>query len=126
MATGPVASWKIEGGKVDAVTDLLFLGAKITADGDCSHEIRRLLHDKKAMANLDSVLKSRDVTLLTKVHIVKAVVFPRVIYGCDSQIVKKAECRRIDAFKLRCWRRPLKVPLDSREIKPVNLKGNQP
>ena len=126
MASSPITSWQIGGEKVEAVTDLLFLGSKITADGDCSHEIRRLLRDKKAMANLDSVLKSRDVTLLTKVHIVKAVVFPRVIYGCDSRIVKKAECRRIDAFKLRCWRRPLKVPLDSREIKPVNLKGNQP
>ena len=84
MASGPIASWKIEGAKVEAVTDLLFLGSKITADGDCSHEIRRLLRDKKAMANLDSVLKSRDVTLLTKVHIVKVVVFPVVIYGRDS------------------------------------------
>ena len=100
MASGPIASWKIEGAKVEAVTDLLFLGSKITADGDCSHEIRRLLRDKKAMANLDSVLKSRDVTLLTKVHIVKSTVLPVVIYCCENWMVKKAKCQGIDAFKL--------------------------
>ena len=114
MASGPIASWKIEGAKVEAVTDLLFLGSKITADGDCSHEIRRLLRDKKAMANLDSVLKSRDVTLLTKVRIVKAMVFPVVTYGCESCRVKKAERQRINAFKLWYWRRLLKVPWTAR------------
>ena len=105
MASGPIMSWEIEGEKVEAMTDFIFLGSRITADGDCSHEIRRhLLLGRKAMANLDSVLKSRDITLPTKVHLVKAMVFPVVMYGCESWTVKKAECRRIDAFELWCWR----------------------
>ena len=101
MASGPITSWQIEGKKVEGVTDFLFLGSKISVDGDCSHEIRRrLLLGRKAMRNLDNVLKSRDITLLTKVHIVKAMVFPVVTYGGESWIVKKAECQRINAFKL--------------------------
>ena len=102
-------------GKVEVVTDFLFLGSKITADGDCSHEIRRrLLLGRKAMTNLDSVLKSRDVILPTKVHIVKTMVFPAVLYGCESWTVKKTECQRIDAFELWCWRRLLEVPWTAR------------
>ena len=98
MASGPITSWQIDG---ETVTDFLFLGSKITADGDCSHEIkRRLLLERKAMTNLDSILKSRDITLLTNVHIVKAMVFPGVTYGCESWTIKKAECQRIDAFEL--------------------------
>ena len=111
---------------MEVVTDFLFLGSKITADGDHSHEIRRqLLLGRKAMTSLDSVLKSRDITLPTKVHIIKATVFPVVLYGCESWIIKKAECQRIDAFKLWCWGRFLS-PLDNKEIKSVHLKGNQP
>ena len=103
MTPGPITSWQIEGEKVEAVTDFLFLGSKITADGDFSHEIRRrLLLGTKAMTNLDSVLKSRDISLLTKVHIVKAIIFLVVTYGCESWTIKKAECQRIDAFKLWC------------------------
>ena len=103
MASSPITSWQIDRKQVEVVTDLLFLGSKITADGDCSHEIRRqLLLGRKAMTNLDSVLKSRDISLLTKVHRVKAMVFPVVTYGCESQTVKKAECQRIDAFELWC------------------------
>ena len=110
MAPSPITSWEIEGGKVEAVTDFLFLDSKIIVDGDCSHEIRRsLLIGRKAMTNLDSVLKSRDITLLTKVCIVKAMVFPVVMHGCESWTIKKAECQRIDAFELWCWRRLLKV-----------------
>ena len=106
-----MTSWQIEGEKVEAVTDFLFLGSKITADGDCSHEIKRcLLLGKNAMTNLDSILKSRDITLPTKVHIVKAVVFPKVLYGCENWTIKKTECQRIDAFELWCWRRLLRVP----------------
>ena len=98
MASGPITSWQIEGGKVEAVTDFIFLGYKITVDGDCSHEIKRcLLLGRKAMTNLDSILKSRDITLLTKVCLVKAVVFPVVMYGCESWTIKKAKCGRIDA-----------------------------
>ena len=104
MASSPITAWQIEGGKVEAVTGFLFLGSKITADGDCSHEIRRrLLLGKKAMTNLDTVLKSGDITLLTKVYIVKAMVFPVVMYGCECWTVKKAEHQRIDAFELWCW-----------------------
>ena len=126
MASGPTTLWQIEGEKVEAETDFLFLGFKITADGDCSHEIRRrLLLDRKAMTNPDSVLKSRDIILPTKVHLVKAMFFPAVTYGCESWTVKKAERQRIDAFELWCWRRFLSA-LDSEEIKPGNLKGNQP
>ena len=126
MASGSIAAWQIEGEKVEVVTQFLFLGSKITVDGDCSHEIRRqLLLGRKVMTNLDSVLKSRDFTLLTKVHIVKAIIFPLVMYGCENWTIKKTECQRINAFELWCWRRLLS-PLDSKEIKPVNLKGNQP
>ena len=107
---------------METVTDFIFLGSKITADGDCSHEIeRRLLLGRKAMTNIDSILKSRDITLLTKVHLVKAMVCPVVMCGCESWTIKKAECWRIDAFELWCWR----SPLNSKEIKPVNPKGNQ-
>ena len=100
MASGLITSWQIEREKVEVMTDFLFLGSKITADGDCSHEIRCLLLERKAMTNLDIVLKRRDITLPTKVSIVKAMVFPRVMYGCESWTIKKAECQRIDAFKL--------------------------
>ena len=111
MASGPITSWEIDGETVESVSDFIFLGSKITADGDCSHEIkRRLLLGRKVVTNLDSILKSRDITLPTKVRLVKAMVFPVVMYGCESWTVKKADCRRIDAFELRCWRRLLKVP----------------
>ena len=111
MAPSPITSWEIEGEKVEAVTDFLFFNSKITVDGDCSHEIRRsLLLGRKAMTNLDSVLKSRDITLLTKVYIVKAMIFSVVTYGCVSWTIKKADHQKIDAFKLWCWRRFLKVP----------------
>ena len=114
MAFGPITSWQIEGGKVEVATDFL-LGSKITVDGDYSHEIRRqLLHGGKAMTSLDSVLKSRDITLLTKVHIVKAMVLPVVMYICESWIIKKVECRRIAVLKLRCWSRLLRVPWTAR------------
>ena len=115
MTSYPVTAWQIEGKKLEVVTDFLFMGSKITADDDCSHEIRRLLLlGRKAMTNLDSVSKSRDITLLTKVHIIKAIVSPVVMYGCESWNLQKAECQRIDAFRLRCWRRLLKVPCTSR------------
>ena len=103
MASGPITSWEIDGETVEMVSDFIFLGSKITADGDCSHEIkRRLFLGRKVMTNLDIIFKSRDITLPTKVHLVKAMVFPVVIYGCESWTVKKAECRRIDAFELWC------------------------
>ena len=112
---------------METVTDFIFGGSKITADGDCSHEIkRRLLLVRKAMTILDSILKSRDITLPTKVHIVKAIVFPVVMYGCESWTIKKAEHRRIDAFELWCWRRLFESPLGCKKIKLVNPKGNQP
>ena len=115
MASGPITSWQIDGETMEIVTDFIFLGSEITADSDCCHEIKRhLLLGRKAMANLDSVLKSRDITLLTKVHLVKALVFPVVIYGCESWTVKKAEHQRIDAFELQCWRRLLRVPWTAR------------
>ena len=115
------------GETMETVTDFIFLGFKITADGDCSHEIKRcLLLGRKVMTNLDSILKSRDITLPTKVHLVKAMVFPVVMYGCESWTVKKAEHRRIDAFELWCWRRLLRVPLDCKEIQPVHSEGDQP
>ena len=111
---------------METVRDFLFLCSKITTDGDCSHEIeRRLLFGRKAMTNLDSILKSRDITLLTKVHLVKAMVFPVVIYGCESWTIKKAEHRRMDAFELWCWRRLFESPLDCKEIQPVKHKGNE-
>ena len=103
MASGPITSWPIDRETVETVADFIFLGSKITADGDCSHEIKRLL-GRKVMTNLDSILKSRDITLSTKVHLVKAMVFPVVMYGYESWTVKKAECQRIDAFELWCWR----------------------
>ena len=110
MASRLITSWQIDGETVETVADFIFLGSKITADGDCSHEIkRRLLLGRKVMTNLDSIVKSRDITLPTKVRLVKAMVFPVVMYGCESWTVKKAECRRIDAFELWCWRRLLRV-----------------
>ena len=112
---------------METVADFIFLGSKSTADGDCSHEIKkRLLLGRKAMTNVDSVLKSRDIALPTKVHAVKAMVFPVVMYKCESWTIKKAEHQRIDAFELWCCGRLWRVPLDSKEIKPVNPKGNQP
>ena len=111
MASGPITSWQINGETMETVADFIFLGSKITADGDCSHEIKRcLLLGRKVMTNLDSVLKSRDITLSNKVRLVKSMVFPVVMYGCESWTVKKAARRRIDAFELWCWRRLLRVP----------------
>ena len=111
MASGPVTSWQINGETMETVTDFIFLGSKITADCDCSHEIKRcLLLGRKAMTNLESILKSREVALLTKVHLVKAMFFPLVMYECESWTIKKAECQRIEAFELWCWRRLLRVP----------------
>ena len=110
MASGPITSWQIDGETLETVTDFILGGSKITADGDCSHEIkRRLLLGRKVMANLDSISKSRDITLSTKVRLVKAMVFPVVMYGCESWTVKKAELQRTDTFELRCWRRLLRV-----------------
>ena len=115
MVSGPITSWQTDGETMETVTDFIFLGSKITTDGDCSHEIkRRLLLGRKAMANLDSILKSRDITLPTKAHLVKAMVFPVVIYGCESWTVKKAECQRIDAFELWCCGRLFRVPQTAR------------
>ena len=124
MASGPITSWQING---ETVADFIFLGFKITADGDCSHEIkRRLLLGRKVMTNLDSILKSRDITLPTKVRLVKALVFPMVMYGCDSWTIKKAECRRIDAFELWCWRRLLRVLWTARKSNQSILKEISP
>ena len=127
MASGPITSWEIDGETVETVEDFILGGSKITADGDCSYEItRRLLLGRKVMTNLDSIFKSRDITLSTKVHLVKAMVFPVVMHGCESWTIKKSECQRTDAFELWCWRRLLRVPsLHCKEIKPVNPKGNQ-
>ena len=123
MASGPITSWQIDGETVQTVTDFIFLGSKVTADGNCSHEIKRLLLlGRKLMTNLDSILKSRDITLLTKVHLVKAMVFPVVVYGCEVLTIKKAECRRIDAFELWCWRRLLRVPWTARRSNQSILK----
>ena len=125
MASGLITSWQIDRETTETVTDFIFLGSKITADGDCSHEIKRcLLLGKKAMTNLDSILKCRNITLPTKVHLVKAMVFPLVMFGCESWTIKKAERQRIDAFELWCWRR-LESPLNCKEIQPVHPKGNQ-
>ena len=127
MASGPITSWEIDGETLERVTDFIFLGSKITA-GDCSHEINRcVLLGRKTMTNLDSILSSRDITLPTKVRLVKAMVFPVVMYGCERWTIKKAEGQRIDAFKLWCWRKLLTVesPLDCKEIQPVNPKGSQ-
>ena len=126
MVSSPITPWQIEGEKVEAVIDFIFLGSKITVDGNCNHEIKTLILGRKAMTNLDSVLKSRDITLLTKVHRVKAVVFPRVIYGCESWVIKKAACWRIDAFKLCGWRRLLRVPWTTRRSNQSILKEVNP
>ena len=127
MASGPITSWEIDGETVETVLDFIFLSSKITADGDCSHEIkRRLFLGRKVIANLDSILKSRDITLPTKVHLVKAMVFPVVMYGCESWAVKKAERRRIDAFELWCWRRLLRVPWTARTSNQSILKEISP
>ena len=115
MASGPITSWEIDGETVETVSDFIFLGSKITADADCSHEIKRhLLLGRKVMTNLDSIFKSRDISLSTKVRLVKAMVFPVVLYRCESWTMKKAEHRRIDIFELRCWRRLLRVPWNAR------------
>ena len=127
MASGPITSWEIDGETVETVSDLVFLGSKITADGDCSHEIkRRLLLGRKAMTNLNNIFKSRDITLPIKVCLVKAMVFPVVMYGCESWTVKKAERRRTDAFQLWCWRRLLRVPWSARRSDQSILKGISP
>ena len=127
MASGPITSWEIDGETVETVSDFIFLGSKITADGDCIHEIkRRLLLGRKVMTNLDSILKSRDITLPTKVHLVNAMVFPVVMYGCESWTVKKAERQRIDAFELWCWRRLFRVPWIARRSNQSILKEIDP
>uniref|UniRef100_A0A4W2HKR2 RNA-directed DNA polymerase n=1 Tax=Bos indicus x Bos taurus TaxID=30522 RepID=A0A4W2HKR2_BOBOX len=127
MASGPNTSWEIDGETVETMSDFIFLGSKISADGDCSHEIkRRLLLGRKVMTNLDSIFKSRDISLLTKVHLVKAMVFPIVMYGCESWTVKNAEHRRIDAFELWCWRRLLRVPWTARRSNQSILKEISP
>ena len=127
MASGPITSWEIDGKKVERVSDFILGGSKITADGDCSHEIkRRLFLGRKVVTNLDSILKSRDITLLTKVHLVKAMVFPVVMYGCESWTVKKGEHGKIDAFELWCWRRLLSIPWTARRPIQSILKERHP
>ena len=127
MASGPITSWQIDGETVETVADFILGGSKITTDGDCSHEIKRfLLLGRKVMTNLDSILKSRDITLPTKGHIVKAMFFPVVTYGCESWTIKKAECWSIDAFELWCWRRLLTVPWTARRSKQSTLKETSP
>ena len=127
MASGPITSWQIDGETVETVADFIFLGSKSTADGDCSHEIKRhLLFGRKVVTNLDSILKSRDITLPTKVHLVKAMVSPVIMYGCESWTVKKAEHQRTDAFELWCWRRLLRVPWTTRRSNQSILKEISP
>ena len=127
MASDPIASWQTDGVTVETVADFILGGSKITADGDCSHEIKRRLHlGRKVVTNLDSVLKSRDITLPTKVHLVKAMVYPVVMYGCESWTIMKAEHRRIDAFELQCWRRLLRVPWAARRSNQSILKEVSP
>ena len=127
MASSPITSWQIDGETVETVWDFIFLGSKITADGDCSHEIKRcFLLGRKVMTNLDSIFKSRDITLPTKVHLVKAMVFPVVMYGCESWTIKKAEHRRIDAFELWFWRRLLRVPWTAKRLIQSILKEINP
>ena len=127
MASGPITSWQIDGETVETVADFIFLGSKITADGDCSHVIKRcLLLGRKVMTILDSILKSRDITLPTKVRLVKAMVFPVVMCGCESWTIKTAECQRIDAFELWCWRRLLRVPWTARRSNQSILKEINP
>ena len=127
MASGPITSWEIDGETVETVSDFILGGSKITADGDCSHEIKRgLFLGRKVMTNLDNILKSRDITLPTKVRLVKVMVFPVVMYGCESWTVKKAECQKMDAFKLWCWRRLLRVPWTARRSNQSILKEISP
>ena len=127
MASGPITSWQIDGETVETVADFILGSSKITADGDCSHEIKRcLLLGRKVMTNLDSLLKSRDITLSTKVHLIKAMVFPVVMYGCESWTIKKAKCQRIDTFELWCWRRLLRVPWTARRSNQSILKEISP
>ena len=127
MASSPITSWQIDGETMEIVTDFIFLGSKVTADGDCSLEIKRcLILIRKAMRNLDSILKSRDITLLTKVSLVKAMIFSVVMYGCESWNIKKADCRRIDAFELWCWIRLLRVPWTARRLNQSILKEINP
>ena len=127
MTSGPITLWQIDGETVETVRDVIFLGSKITADGDCSHEIKRcLLLGRKSMTNLDSILKSRDITLLTKVCIVKAKTFPVIMYGCENWTIKKGECQRIDAFELWCWRKLLRVPWTARKSNQSILKEINP
>ena len=127
MASGPITSWQIDGETVETVTDFIFGGSKITADVDCSHDIkRRLLLGRKVMTNLDSILKSRDITLSTNVHLVKAIIFPVVMYGCESWTIKKTEHQRTDAFELWCWRRLLRVPWTARKSNQSILKEISP
>ena len=127
MASGLITAWEIDGEIVETVSDFILGGSKITADGDCSHENkRRLFLGRKVMTNLDSILKSRDITLSTKAHLVKAMVFPVVRYGCESWTIKKAECRRIDAFEMWCWRRLLRVPWTARRSNQSILKEISP
>ena len=127
MASGPITSWQIDGEIVETVADFILGSSKITANGDCSHEIKRhLVLGRKAMTYLDSILKSRDITLPTKVHLVKAMAFPVVMYGCESWTVKKAECQRIDAFELWCWRRLFRVPWTARRSNQSILKDISP
>ena len=124
MASGPITTWQIDGEAVETVSDFIFLDSKVSAYDDCSHEIKRcLLLGRKVMTNLDSTLKSRDITFPTKVHLVKATVYPIVMYGCESWSIKKTKCQRTDAFELWCWRRVLRVPWTART--PVHPKGNQ-
>ena len=127
MASGPITSWEIDGETVETVSDFIFWSSKITADGDCSHELKRcLLLGRKVMTNLDGIFKSRDITLPRKVHLVKAIFFPVVMYGCESWTVKKAECQRIDAFELWCWRRLLRVHWTARRSNQSILKEISP
>ena len=127
MASGPITSWQIDGETMETVTDFIFLGSETTADSDCSHEIKRhFLLGRKAMTNLDSIFKSRDITLPTKVCLVKAMIFPVDMYGCESWTVKKAECQRTDAFELWCWRRLLRVPWTTRRFNYSILKEISP
>ena len=127
MASGPITSWQIKGGKVEAVIDFIFLGSKVPMESDCSHEIKRcLFHGRKAMTNLDSAFQSRDITLLTKVHIVKAMFLPVVLYRCESWQIKKAELQEIDAFELWCWKRLLRVPWTARRSNQSILKEINP
>ena len=127
MASGPITSWQIDAEQMETVTDFIFWGSKITAGGNCSHEMKRpLLLGRKVMTSLDSILKSRDITLPTKVYLIKAMVFPVVMYGCESWTIKKAECRKIDAFELWCWRRLLRVPWTARRSNQSIVKEIRP